>query len=157
MRGAEKAGGNRVMLSSTNVSWGTPQDLFDNLNEEFHFTLDAAASDKNHKCPRYYTEETDGLSHSWGGETVFLNPPYGKEIGLWMKKAFSENLGGVTVVAVVPARTSTRWFHDYVYGKAELRFIKGRLKYTDEDGNAKDPAPFDSMIVIYRGEAVCTK
>lgn len=151
MRGAEKAGENRAMLSSTNVSWGTPKDLFDKLNEEFHFSLDAAASDKNHKCKKYYTEETDGLSHSWRGETVFLNPPYGKAIGLWMKKALDENREGATIVALVPSRTSTRWFHDYVYGKAELRFIKGRLKYTDEDGNAKDPAPFDSMIVIYRG------
>lgn len=145
------------MFSSACISWGTPQDLFDALDQEFHFTLDAAASDKNHKCKKYYTEEMDGLSHSWEGETVFLNPPYGKTIGLWMKKAYDENRRGATVVAVVPARTGTRWFHDYVYGKSELRFIKGRLKFTDEDGNAKDPAPFDSMIVIYRGDRQCTK
>lgn len=82
------------MFSSENVSWGTPKDLFSALDEEFHFTLDAAASDKNHKCEKYYTEETDGLAHSWRGEIVFLNPPYGKTIGLWMKKALSENRGG---------------------------------------------------------------
>ena len=100
-------------------------------------------------------EETDGLSQSWDrGGAVFCNPPYGREIGKWVQKAFEEARGGYPIVLLIPARTDTAYFHDYIYGKAEIRFVRGRLRFTDDDGNAADPAPFPSMVVIYNGERV---
>ena len=141
---------NKALFSSKNNCWCTPQDFFDVLNAEFHFVLDAAATKESAKCSKYYTPEDDGLSQSWNvGGTVFCNPPYGKEIGKWVKKAYDEYLRGSKVVMLIPARTDTRYFHDYIYGKAELRFIKGRLKFTDEDGKSYDAAPFPSMVVCY--------
>ena len=148
---------NSALLSSKKMDWCTPQDFFDRLNEEFGFVLDAAATDKTAKCPLYYTPETDGLSQSWDcGGAVFCNPPYGREIGKWVKKAYEEARGGggYAVVLLIPARTDTAYFHDYIYGKAEIRFVRGRLRFTDDDGNAADPAPFPSMVVIYNGERV---
>ena len=126
---------------SRGSDWATPQDLFDELDKEFHFTLDVCASDWNAKCKKYFTEKDDGLKQDWTG-VCWMNPPYGREIGKWIKKA-SEIQGGV-VVALLPARTDTKWFHDYIYKKAEIRFIKGRVKF-----GGKGPAPFPSMIVIF--------
>lgn len=104
---------NKALLSSKNMCWCTPQDFFDRLNEEFGFVLDAAATDKTAKCPLYYTPETDGLSQSWDrGGAVFCNPPYGREIGKWVKKAYEEASGGYAVVMLIPARTDTTYFHD---------------------------------------------
>ena len=137
------------MFSSQTDQWATPQDFFDKLNEEFHFTLDPCADEFNHKCDKYYTEEQDGLIQSWEKETVFCNPPYGREIGKWVEKAYAENLvGGALVVMLIPARTDTKWFHDYIYNKpnVEIRFIKGRLKF----GNSKNSAPFPSMVVVFK-------
>ena len=147
---------NSALLSSKKMDWCTPQDFFDRLNEEFGFVLDAAATDKTAKCPLYYTPETDGLSQSWDrGGAVFCNPPYGREIGKWVKKAYEEARGeGYAVVLLIPARTDTTYFHDYIYGKAEIRFVRGRLRFTDDEGNAGDPAPFPYMVVIYNGERV---
>lgn len=145
---------NKALLSSKNMCWCTPQDFFDKLNAEFGFVLDPAATDKTAKCSLYYTPETDGLSQSWDhGGAVFCNPPYGREIGKWVQKAFEEARGGgYPIVLLIPARTDTAYFHDYIYGKAEIRFVRGRLRFTDDDGNAADPAPFPSMVVIYNGE-----
>ncbi|WP_349290994.1 DNA N-6-adenine-methyltransferase [Brevibacillus sp. NL20B1] len=137
-----------VMFSSATDLWPTPQDFFDELNREFHFTLDPCATHDNAKCSTYFTKEDDGLVQEWAPHTVFMNPPYGREIKRWMQKAYEESLKGATVVCLVPARTDTAWFHDYVYGKAEIRFVRGRLKF----GNAQNSAPFPSMIVIYRGK-----
>ena len=146
---------NKALLSSKNMCWCTPQDFFDRLNAEFGFVLDPAATDKTAKCSLYYTPETDGLSQSWDrGGAVFCNPPYGREIGKWVQKAFEEARGGYPIVLLIPARTDTAYFHDYIYGKAEIRFVRGRLRFTDDDGNAADPAPFPSMVVIYNGERV---
>lgn len=143
---------NKALLSSKNMCWCTPQDFFDKLNQEFQFVLDPAATDKTAKCPLYYTPETDGLSQSWDrGGAVFCNPPYGREIGKWVKKAFIEARGGFPIVLLIPARTDTNYFHDYIYGKAEIRFVRGRLHFTDDDGNAVNAAPFPSMVVIYNG------
>jgi len=140
---------NKALLSSKNMCWCTPQDFFDKLNAEFGFVLDPAATDKTAKCSLYYTPETDGLSQSWDrGGAVFCNPPYGREIGKWVQKAFKEARGGYPIVLLIPARTDTAYFHDYIYGKAEIRFVRGRLRFTDDDGNAADPAPFPSMVVI---------
>ena len=137
----------KVLFSSKEEKWTTPQDFFDKLNDEFHFTLDAAASPDNAKCANYFTEEQDGLAQSWGGHTVWCNPPYCRKTGLWVKKAYEEHQRtGCTVVMLLPSRTDVRWFHDYILGKAEIRFIKGRLKF----GGNKNSAPFPSIVAIYR-------
>ena len=139
-----------VMFSSATDNWSTPQDFFDKLNDEFHFTLDVCADENNHKCEHYYTKEIDGLSRPWVG-TIWCNPPYGRKIGEWVRRAYiSSQIGSATVVMLLPARTDTRWFHDYIYNKpnTETRFIKGRLKF----GGCKNSAPFPSMVVIFRSK-----
>lgn len=107
-----------VHFSSATDNWATPQDFYDNLNNIFDFTLDPCASDTNHKTERYFTEADNGLEQSWDGERVFMNPPYGREIGKWVKKA-SEQVGGIAV-CLLPARTDTRWWHDYVVGGVQI-------------------------------------
>lgn len=142
---------NPALLSSKKMDWCTPQDFFDALNEEFNFKLDAAATEKTKKCELCFTPETDGLSQSWDcGGAVFCNPPYGRDIGKWVKKAYEESLrGGYPIVLLIPSRTDTSYFHDYIYGKANLRFVRGRLRFTDDNGVPADPAPFPSMVVVY--------
>ena len=137
-----------VMFSSNKSEWTTPQEFYEELDREFHFTLDPCADDFNHKCEKYYTKEQDGLAQDWGGEVVFCNPPYGnKETGIWTKKCYEEALKpNTTVVLLIPARTDRVSFHEYICGKAEIRFIKGRLKF----GGSKNPAPFPSMVVVFR-------
>ena len=136
-----------TLYSSANEVWETPQDFFDKLDEEFHFDLDPCALPENAKCARYFTPEQDGLLQDWGGSVVFCNPPYGRKIGRWCQKCYEESLKPDTVVVMlVHARTDTKWFHDWVYGKSEIRFIRGRLKF----GGSKNSAPFPSMVVIYR-------
>ena len=136
-----------VFYSSKTDMWATPQDCFDALDAEFHFTLDACAVKENAKCEAYYTPEQDGLDQPWTGR-VWCNPPYGRNVGQWVKKAHDTASGGGFVVMLLPARTDTRWFHDYIYGKTEVRFIKGRLKF----GSCQNAAPFPSMVVIFGGE-----
>lgn len=140
-----------LMFSSQTDRWATPQDFFDKLNDEFQFTLDACADEFNHKCELYFTKEQDGLKQDWGGHTVFCNPPYGnKETGIWTKKCFEESKKpGTTVVLLIPARTDRIFSHEYIYGKSEIRFIKGRLKF----GDGKNPAPFPSMVVVFGKKA----
>lgn len=137
-----------VMFSSKTDQWATPQWFFDELNKEFRFTLDPCADEFNHKCDKYFTKEQDGLSKSWGNEVVFCNPPYGREIPQWVKKCFDEvHSGGCPcAVMLIPARTDTRWFHQYIYKQAEIRFVKGRLKF----GDSNNSAPFPSMVVVFR-------
>lgn len=139
----------KIHFSSASGDWSTPQDFFDKLNEEFHFTLDACADDFNHKCEKYYTKEQDGLAQDWSGESVFCNPPYGRDVPKWVAKCFNEVYFGKcrSAVMLLHARTDTKWFHNYIYHKAEVRFVKGRLKFGDQ----KQPAPFPSMVVIFRG------
>lgn len=151
---------NEVFFKSQNMNWCTPKSFFDRLNEEFHFVLDAAATDKSAKCKKYFTPEMDGLKNSWNcGGAVFCNPPYGRQIGLWVKKAYEESKNGITIVLLIPARTDTSYFHDYIYKKAEIRPVRGRLYFTDEDGNPKIdskskpiPAPFPSLVIVYNGQ-----
>ncbi len=140
---------NKVLFSSDKSEWETPQWLFDELNEEFGFTLDVCASAENHKCARYFDIEADGLKQDWSGDVCWMNPPYGREIIHWVKKAYEESLKGATVVCLLPVRTCTKWFHGYVYHKAEIRFLEGRLRFV----GAENSAPFPSMIAIFRGDA----
>ncbi|UZQ86018.1 phage N-6-adenine-methyltransferase [Thermoclostridium stercorarium] len=136
-----------VMFSSKTDEWETPQDFFDELDREFNFTLDPCATPQNAKCKKYYTKAEDGLKQDWQGEVVFCNPPYGREISKWVKKCYEESKKpDTTVVMLIPARTDTNYFHDYIYGKAkEIRFIRGRLKF----GKSKNAAPFPSMVVVF--------
>lgn len=135
---------NESWYTSNTQEWATPQKVFDELDAEFHFTLDPCCTHENAKCEKHYTIEDDGLSKSWGGEVVFCNPPY-RDMSKWAKKCYEESLNGTLVVMLVPARTDTRWFWDYIYHKAEIRFIKGRLRF----GGSSSNAPFPSMIVVY--------
>ena len=138
---------NEGMFTCNSIEWGTPQKLFDELNKEFNFTLDPCANESNHKCDKYFTKEDDGLSKSWERETVFVNPPYGRDLPKWVEKCYNEHIEhNITVVMLIPARTDTSYFHDYIYNYSEIRFIRGRLKFND----GKNPAPFPSMIVVYR-------
>ena len=137
---------NSGMYSSETDEWETPQDVFDALNSEFHFSLDVCATDQNRKCDKYFTKEQDGLKQNWGSDTVWCNPPYGRGIENWILKCAAHSVGGGTAVMLIPSRTDNGWFHDYIYGKAEIRFVRGRLKF----GGAAWNAPFPSMIVIFR-------
>lgn len=136
-----------VMFSSKTDNWATPTEFYNALNEEFHFNLDPCADEFNHKCEKFYTVEQDGLKQDWGGYRVFCNPPYGRDISKWVKKAYNEGHKSNTLVCMlIPARTDTKFFHDYILNRAEIRFIKGRLKF----GGSKTAAPFPSMLVVYR-------
>ena len=141
-----------VHFMSEDQTWETPIDFYNKLNEEFNFTLDPCCSIYTKKCDKFYTVEDDGLSKSWQGEIVFMNPPYGREIKHWIEKANKEYLkGDCTVVALVPSRTDTTYWHKYIFplyyqGKIEIRFIKGRLKF----GQATNSAPFPSALIIYK-------
>lgn len=136
-----------VMFSSKSNEWATPQSFFDKLNEEFGFTLDPCSTHENAKCEQHYTIEEDGLSQNWGGQVVFCNPPYGRDLPKWVKKCHDESRHA-TIVMLIPARTDTSYFHDYIYHKAEIRFVRGRLKF----GESKTSAPFPSMVVIYNNQ-----
>lgn len=136
-----------VHFSSESDDWSTPQDFYDKLDSIFSFTLDPCASDTNHKTDKYFTEFDDGLAQSWDGERTFMNPPYGRAIGKWVKKA-SEQKGGLAV-CLVPARTDTKWWHDNIVSKgATIIYLKGRLKF----GGSENSAPFPSAVVIFYGE-----
>lgn len=133
-----------LMFSSKTDLRATPQDFYNELDKEFHFTLDPCATDENHKCKKYYTIKENWLKQSRDNEIVFCNPPYGREIKNRVQKG-SLARGGV-IVMLLPARTDTSRFHDYIYHKSEIRFIRGRLKF----GDSKNSAPFPSMVVIYK-------
>ena len=137
---------NDVLFSSKTDNWETPPEVFKYLDNEFKFTLDPCASNENHKCDKYFTKEENGLLQDWGGQRVYCNPPYGRTVGDWVEKASKESRKeNTTVVMLLPARTDTKWLHKYIYGRATIRFIRGRLKF----GCSKNSAPFPSMIVIF--------
>jgi phage N-6-adenine-methyltransferase len=137
----------KTMFSSKTDLWATPRDFFDRLNDEFRFTLDPCTNGTNAKCPKFYTEKENGLVQDWSGERVFMNPPYGRVIGDWIRKAYEEGTKENTiVVALIPARTDTKYWHDYVMKADEIRFVKGRLKF----GDSKNAAPFPSAVVVFR-------
>ena len=134
-----------VHFMSATVEWATPQPFFDRLNEEFKFELDVCATAENSKCQFFFTEEMDGLTKNWDGMRVWMNPPYGRTIGAWVQKAHEASKRGATVVCLLPSRTDTKWWHDHCM-QAEIRFVKGRLKF----GNATASAPFPSAVVVFR-------
>ena len=134
-----------VHFSSATDVWPTPQSLFDELHHEFGFTLDVCALAANAKCPAFFTPEMDGLAQEWTG-VCWMNPPYGRSIGRWMEKAFTSAAAGALVVCLVPARTDTAWWHEFVTKASEVRFLRGRLRF----GGAEASAPFPSALVIFR-------
>lgn len=137
----------KAMVSSKSNEWSTPKDFYDSLHLEFNFTLDPCATNDNHKCDKFYTLEDNGLAKSWVGEKVFMNPPYGGHTGDWIKKAYEESKNkNTTVVCLIVSSTDRSYWHEYIFPyAAEIRFIRGRLKFN----NSKNTAPFASAIVIF--------
>ena len=133
---------NTGMYSSRTCEWETPQDLFDRLDKIYHFETDVCATPENAKCVKYYTKEQDGLVQEWRG-VCWMNPPYGREIGAWMRKAYLSAKSGATVVCLVPARTDTMWWHVYAM-EGDVQFL--------HFGGAKNGAPFPSAIVVFGGK-----
>jgi phage N-6-adenine-methyltransferase len=139
----------KVYHRSLTTEWETPQPFFDQYHAEFGFTLDVCARPWNAKCPRYFTPEDDGLAQPWDGEICFMNPPYGRTIAAWMRKAYESAIEGATVVCLLPVRTDTKWWQCYCHPPAEVRFVPGRLTF----GGAANPAPFPNAVVIFRPPA----
>lgn len=138
-----------VHFSSKTNEWGTPQELFDKLDRIFSFTLDVASTHENTKCEKHFTIEDDGLSQSWSGETFWMNPPYGREISKWVKKAYESSLiPGTAGVILVPSRTDTSWWHNYCM-KGDIYFVRGRLKFVNDQLSKPQPAPFPSAIIKF--------
>ena len=133
-----------IHFSSKTDLWATPQSFFDKYNAMYNFTLDVCATNDNAKCSTYFTKEQNGLSKDWIG-ICWMNPPYGRDIKHWIKKAYESSLNGATVVCLLPARTDTSWWHDYCM-KGTIEFIRGRLKF----GDSKNSAPFPSAVVVFK-------
>lgn len=137
---------NKSLFTSLSDEWATPQELFNNLDDLFHFDLDPCCTYENHKCKNYFTICENGLNQSWFNKVVFCNPPY-SDIKNWVKKCYNESFyNNAFVVLLIPSRTDTKYFHDYICGNCEIYFIKGRLKF-----NNKGSAPFPSMICVFDG------
>lgn len=143
---------NKGMMSSSRYDWETPAKFFEDLDSKYRFTLDPCCTEGNRKCGKFFTQKENGLIKPWKGERVFVNPPYGREIYRWADKCWRQaNCGADSaelVVGLFPARTDTRYFHDYVYHKSIIEFIKGRLRF-ELNGIPMGPAPFPSMLVIW--------
>lgn len=136
----------QALYSSENTIWETPQGFFDMLDKEFNFTLDPCATAENAKCDTFFTPADDGLKQDWSGHVVFMNPPYGRKIGKWIRKAYTESQKGAIVVALIPARTDTKYWHDFCMRAKEIRLVKGRLTFS----GAEHSAPFPSAVVIFK-------
>jgi phage N-6-adenine-methyltransferase len=136
-----------LMFSSKTDLWSTPSDLFERLDATYHFQIDVCAIPENAKCEMFYTPDLDGLQQDWTG-VCWCNPPYGRRIGKWVKKAYESSLHGAVVCMLLPARTDTKWFHDYCIPYGKIEFLRGRLKF----GGCEHNAPFPSMIVVFSEE-----
>lgn len=137
----------KVLHSSKSIMWATPQWFFDKYNAIYHFNTDVCAISTNAKCGHYYTPDVDGLQQQWGG-VCWMNPPYGRNDSYkWVQKDFNEMQKGVVIVALLPVRTDTKWYHEFINNQPNVKveFIKGRLKF----GDSKDAAPFPSMVVVF--------
>jgi phage N-6-adenine-methyltransferase len=137
----------KALFTAGSTDWETPPELFKQFDKKYHFDIDVCATAQNTKCQRYFTPEQDGLTQPWYG-TCWMNPPYGRGVEPWIKKAYESAKAGATVVALLPARTDTVWFHQYIYGKAEIEFLRGRVRFIQ--GDKTGPATFPSMVVVWR-------
>lgn len=143
-----------ALYSNRSDEWPTPLSFFQLLDKEFRFTLDPCATARNAKCRLFFTRREDGLAQPWGGHRVFCNPPYGRLMRQWAEKCYRSAQAGALVVLLAHARTDTRWFHDWVYGKAsEIRFVRGRLRF----GDGSQSAPFPSLVAVYRPGQIVAK
>tara|TARA_R100001463_G_scaffold136612_1_gene202547 strand:+ start:2548 stop:3027 length:480 start_codon:yes stop_codon:yes gene_type:complete len=141
----------KTMFSSATNEWPTPIEFYNKLDKMYRFSLDPCCTKESAKCPHFFTEEDDGLAQSWQGHTVFMNPPYGSEIKHWVKKAYEESQKHMTlVVALIPARTDTQYWHNYCMKASEIMLVKGRLKFGDGTGSA----PFPSAVVVFGDKAI---
>ena len=138
-----------VHYSSATAEWATPDFLYNWLDKQYHFTLDPCCTHETAKCSKHFTIVEDGLLQSWGNEIVFMNPPYGRAIRHWIKKAYEESLLGATVVCLIPARTDTTYYYIYCTQAAEIIFLAGRVKFVDDGKILKGGAPFPSCIVVF--------
>jgi site-specific DNA-methyltransferase (adenine-specific) len=151
---SQKTFRDKLFFSSKSNEWETPDGFYNRLDARFHFTLDAASTVDNKKCENHFTFHDNALEKDWSGNIVFLNPPYGKDLKYWVKKAYEEGKKDNTVVVVlIPARTDTKYFHEYCMKAKEIHFVKGRLKFRNAFANIENvPAPFPSMVVVFDGE-----
>lgn len=140
-----------ALLSSAKQDWGTPWEFYRLWDSRYHFTLDVCATARNAKCALYFSPEQDGLAQDWGANSCWCNPPYGRTVGKWVKKARDASEAGATVVMLLPSRTDTAWWHDYVMAgtresRLEVHFVRGRIRFE----GAQYPAPFPSVVVVFR-------
>ncbi len=136
---------NKVHFSSKSNEWATPQYLFNFLDSKYNFDLDPASDGNNNKCKKFYTQKENGLLQDWD-QITFCNPPYGRELGKWIEKGYLEHQKhNKKIVMLIPARPDTKAWHNFIFGKAKVVFIKGRVKF----GDGTSPAPFPSAIIIY--------
>ena len=142
----------KVSKSLDSTIWGTPPEIFEPINKEFGFTLDVCAIAENTKCEKYFTPEMDGLKQSWENEICWCNPPYGNAVPKWCKKAIAEAENGATTVLLIPCKTNTNWWHDLVIAKAEIRFLRGRVKFIQNGQQFTQALPWSLAFVIYRGK-----
>lgn len=133
------------LMMSKKQDWETPDHLFDALNQEFNFTLDVCAHSENHKLDNYYSPADDSLIQDWANDICFMNPPYGRDVYIWMEKAYNEYLKGATVVCLIAARTDTKYWHEFCMKATEIRLIKGRLRFKGADNSAT----FPSAIIVF--------
>jgi site-specific DNA-methyltransferase (adenine-specific) len=138
-------------FSSAAMDWRTPRELFDPLLAEFGFTIDVCSSDDNALLTRHWTEVDEALLRSWAGERVWMNPPFGRQIKRWMEKAWTESVSAEVIVALVPSRTDTFWWHEYAMKADEIRFLRKRLRFGSVSVSGRDTAPFPSSLCIFRG------
>jgi len=145
----------KLMFSSNSAEWSTPQDFYERLNNRFQFDLDPCCTKETSKCEEFYTEEDDGLTKSWSGKRVFMNPPYGRGIDKWIEKAYKEGQKlNTQVVCLIPARTDTKYWHKFCMKASEIYFVKGRLHFENKGAEQTNAAPFPSAVVIFRGPPV---
>jgi phage N-6-adenine-methyltransferase len=144
--GRKKKRMNKALFVAGSTDWETPPELFKQYDEKYHFDIDVCASPENTKCKRYFTAAEDGLAQPWLG-TCWMNPPYGRGVEPWIKKAYESAITGAIVVALLPARTDTHWFHEYIWHKAEIEFLRGWVRFVM--GEKSGPATFPSMIVVW--------
>jgi len=138
-----------TLYSSKQNTWETPQNLFDKLNDEFNFTLDVCAEKETAKCENYYTKEDNSLTKDWDQNICWANIPYGRGMYTWIEKIYKQNkIKNTVIVLLIPARTDTKYWHDFVMKASEIRFIKGRLKF----GGATNSAPFPSAIIVFNNK-----
>jgi phage N-6-adenine-methyltransferase len=145
----------KLMFSSNSAEWSTPKNFYEKLNNRFQFDLDPCCTKETSKCEEFYTEEDDGLTKSWSGKRVFMNPPYGRGIDKWIEKAYKEGQKlNTQVVCLIPARTDTKYWHKFCMKASEIYFVKGRLHFENKGAKQTNAAPFPSAVVIFRGPPI---